>query len=65
MIAQYGGWIEGALTAIVVLGFCAYQYWATSRSITQDIERDRASARDAGHPEREHELDNRRDETVH
>ena len=61
MIGQYAGQIEGALTAIIVLGFCAYQYWATNRS----IEKDKASARDAGHAEREHQLDDGRDETVH
>ncbi len=61
MIGQYAGQIEGALTAIIVLGFCAYQYWATNRS----IEADKTSARDTGHAEGEHELDNRRDETVH
>ena len=61
MIGQYAGQIEGALTAIIVLGFCAYQYWATNRS----IEKDKASARDAGHAEREHQLDNGRDETIH
>jgi hypothetical protein len=61
MIAEYGGWIEGAFTAVVVLGFCAYQYWATNRSIAQD----NASARDTGHAEGEHQLDDRRDETVH
>ncbi len=62
MIEKYGGLIEAAITAVVVLGFCAYQYWATSRSIEADK---RASASDAGHAEGEHELDNRRDETVH
>ena len=61
MIGQYAGQIEGALTAIIVLGFCAYQYWATNRS----IEKDKASARDAGHAEREHQLDDGRDETIH
>ena len=61
MIGQYAGQIEGALTAIIVLGFCAYQYWATNRS----IEKDKASARDAGHAEGEHQLDDGRDETVH
>ena len=52
MIGQYAGQIEGALTAIIVLGFCAYQYWATNRSIAAD----KASARDAGHAEGEHQL---------
>ena len=61
MIEKYGGIIEGALTAIIVLGFCAYQYWATNRS----IERDKASARDARHAEGEHQLRDGRDETVH
>ena len=61
MIGQYAGQIEGALTAIIVLGFCAYQYWVTNRS----IEKDKALARDAGHAEGEHQLDNGRDEPVH
>lgn len=66
MIEKYGGIIEGGITFVVVIGFCAYQYWATNRSIA----RDKASARDdalanSGHAERQHELDNRRDETVH
>ncbi len=61
MIEKYGGIIEGGITFAVVIGFCAYQYWATNRSIA----RDKASARDAGHAEREHQLDDRRDETVH
>jgi hypothetical protein len=53
MIEKYGGIIEGAMTAVIVLGFCAYQYWATTRSIEQD----KASARHAGHAEGEHQLD--------
>ena len=61
MISKYGGIIEGAITFLVVIGFCAYQYWATNRS----IEKDRQSAREAGHAEREHQLDDGRDETVH
>lgn len=65
MMSKYGGVIEGAVTFVVVIGFCAYQYWATNRSIAQDQERDRASARDAGHTEREHHLDKGRDEPVH
>lgn len=62
MIAEYAGIIEGAMAAIVVLGFCAYQYWATSRSIEADK---RASAGDAGHAEREHQLGDGRNETIH
>ena len=67
MIAKYGGIIEGAITFIVVIGFCAYQYWATNRSIEADkaSARDTDSAKNSGHAEGEHELDNRRDETVH
>ena len=61
MIAHYGGWIEGAITAVIVLGFCAYQYWATSRS----IESDKALARYARHAEGKHELDDGGNETVH
>lgn len=52
MIAKYGGIIEGAITFIVVIGFCAYQYWATNRSIAAD----KASSRDARHAEGEHQL---------
>lgn len=61
MIEKYGGIIEGGITFVVVIGFCAYQYWATNRSIA----RDSASTRDARHAEGEHKLDDRRDETVH
>lgn len=61
MISKYGGMIEGAITFIVVIGFCAYQYWATNRSIAQD----KVSARDAGHAEGEHQLDKGRNEPVH
>ena len=61
MIARYAGIIEGAITAVVVLGFCGYQYWATSRSIAKD----KASARDSGHAVGEHPLDDGPDETVH
>ena len=67
MIAKYGGIIEGAITFIVVIGFCAYQYWATNRSIEADkaSARDNASAKNSGHAEGQHELDDGRDETVH
>jgi hypothetical protein len=61
MIVKYGGIIEGAITFLVVLGFCAYQYWATNRSIAAD----KASARDAGHAEGEHQLREGGDKTVH
>jgi hypothetical protein len=62
MIEKYGGLIEAAITAVVILGFCAYQYWATNRSIEADK---RASAGDAGHAEGEHELRDGRNETIH
>ncbi len=61
MIEKYGGIIEGGITFVVVIGFCAYQYWATNRSIAAD----KASARDAGHSEGEHQLDNGGNEPVH
>lgn len=61
MIEKYGGIIEGGIAFVFVIGFCAYQYWAMTRS----IERDTASAREARHAKGEHELDNRRNETVH
>ena len=61
MIAKYGGIIEGAITFVVVIGFCAYQYWATNRSIA----RDKALASKSRHAEGQHELDNGRDEAVH
>ncbi len=60
-IAHYAGWIEGAIAAIVVLGFCAYQYWATNRSIAKH----KALADESRHPEGQHDLGQRRDETVH
>ncbi len=67
MIEKYGGIIEGAVTFVVVIGFCAYQYWATNRAIAEDkaSARDSALAKNSGHAEGQHQLDNRRDETVH
>jgi hypothetical protein len=67
LIERYGGIIEGAITAIIVLGFCAYQYWATGRSIEADkaSARDNALAKQSRHAEREHQLDDGRDETIH
>ena len=52
MIANYAGLIEAIGSGVVVLGFCAYQYWATSRSIRKDRALDDA----ARHAEGEHEL---------
>jgi hypothetical protein len=67
MIGKYGGIIEGAITFLVVIGFCAYQYWTTNRSIEVDnaSARDNALAKNPGHTEGQHELDDGRDETVH
>jgi hypothetical protein len=52
MIGRYLGLIEALGSGAIVLGFCAYQYWATSRSIKEDHE----LAEAARHAEREHEL---------
>lgn len=65
MIAQYGGIIEAAITAVVILGFCAYQYWATNRSIEADKRAAADLPGDPGHAEGEHELGDGRDKTVH
>ena len=67
MIEKYGGIIEGGITFAVVIGFCAYQYWATNRSIARDkaSARDDALAKPPGHAKGQHQLHNRRDETVH
>jgi len=49
------GLIELIGSFAIVLGFCAYQLWATKRSMRKD----RESAEDARHPEGEHELRDR------
>lgn len=52
--------IEMGLTFAIVMGFCAWQYWSTDRSLKRDraereareaLSRDRSSG-DPGHPER-------------
>jgi hypothetical protein len=55
MIGKYFGLIEALGSGAIVLGFCAYQLWATNRSIRKD----RESAQDARHAEGEHELGDR------
>jgi hypothetical protein len=67
MIEHYGGIIEGVITGVIVLGFCAYQYWATTRSIEEDkaSARHNALAKNSGHAEGEHQLDDGRDEAIH
>ncbi len=61
MIERYGGIIEALLTGGLVLAFCVYQYWATSRAAAADDRSDR----DARHAVGEHPLDDGRDETIH
>lgn len=59
MIGNNLGIIEMALTGVLVLGFCLYQYVAMTRAIARS-KRDRdASAGGAGHTHGEHRLDDR------
>lgn len=49
--------IEMALTFVVVIGFCVWQYWSTERSLKRDrVERERLereqSPADSRHPKR-------------
>lgn len=58
LIVNNLGLIESGLTFLIVVGFCAYQYWSVSRS----LETDRSRA--AGHSEGQEALDNGGDEAV-
>lgn len=49
---QYLGLIEAIGSGAIVLGFCAYQIWATNRSIRKGRELAEATR----HAEGEHEL---------
>ena len=65
MIMDYLGLVEAALTFLIVVGFCVWQYVSVSRSQAQDrakVEAARSGA--AGHSEGEHALDNGRDKPV-
>ena len=59
MIGNNLGIIEMAMTGVLVLGFCIYQYVAMTRDIARSKRERDASARDAGHPHGEHRLDDR------
>lgn len=65
MIGNNLGIIEMAVTGVLVLGFCLYQYIAMTREIARS-KRERPgsaanpdSAGGAGHPHGEHRLDDR------
>jgi threonine/homoserine/homoserine lactone efflux protein len=49
------GLIEILFSGGVVLVWCAYQLWSLRRDTTRESQRD--STKNAGHPERQHELD--------
>lgn len=65
MIGDNLGIIEMALTGVLVLGFCLYQYVAMTRDIARskrerpDSADSAASAKGTGHPHGEHRLDDR------
>lgn len=59
MIGNNLGIIEMALTGVLVLGFCIYQYVAMTRDIARSKRERDASARDARHSDGEHRLDDR------
>ena len=58
MIGNNLGIIEMVLSGALMLGFCAWQYVAMTRSIARDRAARDASA-DPGHAEGEHRLDDR------
>lgn len=59
------GLVEAALTFLIVVGFCVWQYVSVSRSQAQDRANAEASrSAPAGHTEREHPLDDGRHKPV-
>lgn len=65
MDMQNFGWIEIVFTAVVALGFGAYQLWSVNREIAKDREKAEAERSAApGHPEGQHELDDGPAETI-
>ncbi len=65
MIMNNLGLVEAALTFLIVVGFCVYQYVSVSRSQVRD--RAKAGVEEsapAGHAEGQHPLHDRRDEAV-
>ncbi len=59
MIGNNLGIIEMAMTGVLVLGFCLYQYIAMTRDIARSKRERDASAGGSGHPHGEHRLDDR------
>lgn len=57
--SEHFGWVEIVFTAVVALGFGFYQLWSVNREIARDNEAKARESGDAGHPVREHELDDR------
>ncbi len=65
MIINNLGLVEAALTLVIVVGFCVWQYVSVSRSQVRDrvrAETEKSAA--AGHAEGQHPLHDRRDEAV-
>jgi hypothetical protein len=59
MIGNNVGIIEMAMTGVLVLGFCLYQYIAMTRDIARSKRERDTLAKGAGHPHGEHRLDDR------
>jgi hypothetical protein len=55
---QHFGWIEIAFTGVLAVGFGVWQLWSVNREIAKD-KAAKDSTGSAGHPVREHELDDR------
>jgi hypothetical protein len=59
------GLVEAALTFLIVVGFCVWQYVSVSRSQVQDrAKAEAARSAPAGHAEGEHPLDDGRHKPV-
>lgn len=65
MIMNNLGLVEAALTFLIVVGFCVWQYVSVSRSQLKDRARDEAERSAAArHAEGQHSLDDGRHKTV-
>ncbi len=65
MIVNNLGLIETALTFVIVIGFCVWQYVSISRLQVQDrAKAEAANSAAAGHTEGQHPLHDRRHEPV-
>jgi hypothetical protein len=64
-VSEHFGWVEIVFTAIIALGFGAWQLWSVNREIRRDREAKSAhdaaprSAGDSGHAVGKHKLDDR------